>query len=91
MNNNIALSSLALDLKRIALAYHRGSDKVGDRFVLETKRWINELDTTQTPQYINELVKNLETMLHEHDKQKVAENSLMYSILFQNYALSHSI
>ena len=85
MGNKSALSSLALDLKRIAIAYHRGSVTMGNRFTQETTRWINEIDTTQIPTYISRLLKNIDTTLKNSDKQFVAENSLMYSTLLQNY------
>ncbi|MFC1647088.1 hypothetical protein ACFL1A_02260 [Patescibacteria group bacterium] len=82
--NKIVLSSLAMDLKRVALAYHRGSDKVAERFMVETKRWIKELDYATVPKYIDRIIYNINNLTTE-DKAKVAEDSLMYSTLIQNY------
>lgn len=87
MNNREALSSLAMDLKRIALAYHRGSDKTATRFIVEAKRWAKSVDTKSAPHYIATLLTNLDTTLDNTDKNRAAEDSLMYSTLLQNYAL----
>ena len=86
-NNKVILSSLALDLKRIALAYHRGSYKVGDRFVKETKRWMNEVDVEHIPPYIKRLLHAMDQSLKKHNKKRVAEDALMYSTLLQNYSI----
>lgn len=87
MNNKVALASLAMDLKRIALAYHRGSDKTAIRFITEAKRWAESVDRKSTPRYINSLLTNLESTIDNKDKNRAAEDSLMYSTLFQNYSL----
>lgn len=87
MENKIALSSLALDLKRIAIAYQRGSDKMAERFIQETKRWVKKVDIHNTPKYIQKLIQKLNNIFDNTDKTRVVEDSLMYSTLFQNYSL----
>ena len=86
-NNKIILASLALDLKRVAIAYQRGSDKMAERFIQETQRWIKQINIQLTPEYIQKLIKNLENVYNNSDKNRIAEDSYMYSTLFQNYSL----
>ncbi|RJQ35774.1 hypothetical protein C4559_06385 [Candidatus Microgenomates bacterium] len=87
MDNKIALSSLALDLKRIALAYHRGSEKVAQRFFKEAIKRKEEIDVLKIKPYIVKLLEKFENIKIEKDHQKRAEDALMYSFLFQNAAL----
>lgn len=85
MNTKNALESLAMDLKRVALGYHRGSDVMAKRFSKEALKRIEEVDQKSTKQYINVLLKKAHEVLAEKDVQKLAEDSLMLSTLFQNY------
>jgi hypothetical protein len=85
--NKIILSSLSLDLKRIAIAYHRGSDKMAERFIKEVDRWLKSVNTSELPAYINVLLKNLNKILRFKEKERIAEDCLMYSTLFQNYSV----
>lgn len=84
--NKIAISSLALDLRRVAQAYHRSSDRVAKRFMSEAIRRKSEIDTGLTPNYIKELLCKVQH--HSTDPKKDAEKYLMYSVLFQNYAVT---
>lgn len=88
MNNKIALASLAMDLKRVALAYHRSSEKVAERFFQEALKRKNEVDISKTKPYIAILLKNFEKIKLEKNWEKKAEDALMYSTLFQNAALA---
>lgn len=87
MNNKIVLSSLAMDLKRVALAYNRGSEKVAQRFMEEALKRKDEIDKTSLKTYLQKLLKKIEGLKTEKDQQKIAEDALMYSTLFQNAAL----
>lgn len=87
MNNKAAISSLAMDLKRIALASHRGTSKTAQRFIMETKRWKAEIDPTLLPPYVKKILQDVDESLHNHDTTRIAEDALMYSTLLQNYAL----
>lgn len=87
MNNKIALSSLALDLKRVAIAYHRKSEKVAERFFDEALKRKKEIDLSKIKPYVAVLLSKFESIKLEKDHQKRAEDALMYSFLFQNAAL----
>ena len=86
--NKIALGSLAMDLKRVALGYYRNSTKVAEIFMEEALKRKKEVDVTSVKPYVKDLLSKLEYIKNEKDKQKVAEDALMYSILFQNAALA---
>ena len=86
--NKIALGSLAMDLKRVALGYYRNSTKVAEIFMEEALKRKKEVDVTSVKPYVKDLLSKLEDIKNEKDKQKVAEDALMYSILFQNAALA---
>jgi len=83
--NKVSISSLALDLRRAAQAYQRSSDRVAERFMNEAIKRISEIDTSLTPNYIKELLYKVQ---HSTDPKKDAEEYLMYSTLFQNYAVA---
>lgn len=83
----MALSSLALDLRRISLAYYRGSEKVANRFFEEALKRKQEIDGSKIKPYLANLLNKFENIKFEDDQQKKAEDALMYSVLFQNAAL----
>lgn len=85
--NQIALSSLAMDLKRVALGYHRGSIVMANRFLEEALKRKSEIDTESVKPYIKRLLNKLDSLYEEKDKDRVAEDALMYSTLFQNASL----
>ncbi len=87
MENKIILGSLAMDLKRVALSYYRNSTRVAEEFMGEATKRKKENDLKKVKPYIKNLLNKLEEMKNEKDKQKVAEDALMYSILFQNAAI----
>lgn len=84
-NNDLILGSLAMDLQRVAIGYHRGSDKMAARFAEETKRWQQEIDRSKLPGYIIRILDQLELLLKNEDTQLIADRVLMYSILLQNF------
>ncbi|OGY25656.1 MAG: hypothetical protein A2Z11_04650 [Candidatus Woykebacteria bacterium RBG_16_43_9] len=86
--NQIAISSLAMDLKRVALGYHRGSQETAQRFAQEALKRKEEI--TDAPPYLKKILESLPQILSQKDKEGLAEDTLMYSILFQNYVLNNS-
>lgn len=86
--NTIALSSLAMDLKRVALNCHNGSTATARRFLEEAIKRRKEIDLSTVKPYIKKLLNNLDLIVKEKDPQKKAEDALMYSTLFQNAALA---
>lgn len=86
--NQIALSSLALDLKRVALLYHRGSIATAKRFFEEAIIRKDEIDIATVKPYVKKLLDKLDSLAAEKDTDRIAEDALMYSTLFQNAALA---
>ena len=84
----LAISSLAMDLKRIALGYHNGSEKTAKRFTEEAIKRIGEIEPLNVAPYIGEALKKVRIMLSYSKKADIAEDALMYSTIFQNYALN---
>ncbi len=87
MHNKILLASLAMDLKRVALGYNRGSVTMAKRFSEEALRRKKEIYDKDLKPYMQKLLISLPLVLEEGNKEKLAENAQMYSTLIQNYAL----
>ncbi len=85
MNNKVVLESLSMDLKRVALGYFRGSDTMAKRFLEEAIKRKNEIDHESVKPYIKRLLDTMESQLRQKDKSAIAEDSLLLSILLQNY------
>lgn len=79
MNDQQIIGALAMDLKRVALAKHYGSDKVADRFWQEVIKRKEVFSKIKLPEYLADIYTNLE---NKNDKDSL----LMYSVLLQNYA-----
>ncbi len=86
MNNKIALASLAMDLKRVALGYHRGSKLMAERFWQEALKRKDEIDVKNIKPYLKKLLDSFPSIYNQEDNM-IAENALMYSTLFQNAAI----
>ena len=86
--NRIALSSMAMDLKRVALGYHRGSNIMAERFLEEALKRKNDLDISKLKPYLKKIIQNLERIQSQKDKHEVAEYALLCSTLIQNAALT---
>lgn len=87
MNTYISLSSLAMDLKRVALAAHRNSNQMSDHFLEEALKRRDEIDPSTLKPYVKTLLEELDTITHEKDIQQKAEHVLLLSTLFQNASL----
>jgi hypothetical protein len=87
-NNYIAISSLAMDLKRIALAYYNGSNETAQRFIIEANKRKLEIDKNLVKPYLVDHIDSLDKVFIRDDKLHLAEDALMYSQIFQNYALT---
>ena len=85
-NQKIIIESLAMDLKRIALGLHRGSFKMADRFKEEALKRESELENQHSDKYLKKLLERTKQVLSSKDPG-IAEDILMYSTLFQNFAL----
>ena len=87
-SNYIAISSLAMDLKRIALAYHSGSNETAERFITEANKRKSEIDKKSVKPYLLNHIDTLQKVFERSDKLHLAEDALTYSQIFQNYALT---
>ena len=88
MNNYIPLSSLAMDLKRAAIGYHRNSARAADRFYQEALKRKEEIDAKSLRPYLVTLLDDLERLTKVEDGLEKAEKALLLSTLFQNAAIS---
>lgn len=88
MRNNQTLGALALDLRRVAQGYYRGSEAMALRFAQEAQKRKKELQNTDIKAYLLKLLSGMDGMLKQKDHKKLAEDALMYSILFQNAAVA---
>ena len=83
----IAIASLAMDLKRVALGFYQGSDKTARLFCQEALERIEEIEKQDLKPYLRKYLNKLPEVLSQKDEKKIAEDALMYSTIFQNYAL----
>lgn len=90
MNNKAIIGALAMDLKRIAVGYHRGSTKMAERFVQEALKRKQEIDTADIKPYLKKALHSLPEILNQKNNKKIAEDALTYSIIFQNYTQKFS-
>lgn len=81
------IGALSNDLYRVATHTYHNSPSA-NRFLLESKRWIEELKNHTLPPYIHKIIQDIESNTPD---QAVAEKYLMYSVLLQNYTLHTKI
>ena len=86
MNQKLIIESLAMDLKRVALGLHRGSTVMANRFKKEALEREKQLMNQKVSSYLKKLLEKTQDVLKNND-DGVAEDVLMYSTLFQNFAL----
>ncbi len=80
MKNKIALESMAMDLKRVALGYHNNSLKMAQRFHQEVLARKKEINLKDVKPYLRLILNKAERI----DKDS-SEDALMLSTLIQNY------
>lgn len=83
MNNKQIFGALAMDLKRAALGYYRGSTIMSERFFQEAVRRRSEIDRENLKPYLVKFLNDIDN-LKEEKKEKAAEDALLYSTIFQN-------
>ena len=86
--NKIAIESLSMDLLRAALGYHKGSNKMANRFVKEALKRCSEVDKTQLRPNFVRILNKIPIVHSSSDTSRIAEDALMYSTLLQNAALT---
>lgn len=87
MENNVLLSSLAMDLKRVALSLYRKSYTTADRFSEEATKRRSEIRNDTLASYMQKILNRLDDKFSEKDPLRKAEDALMISTLIQNYVL----
>jgi hypothetical protein len=88
MDQRIVISSLAMDLKRVAQGLQRGSETMAVRFKDESIKRCREIQPESLPSYIVKIITNTQITLHQWNNN-TAEDALMYSVLLQNYVLHY--
>lgn len=83
----ISLSSISMDLERVAMGYHRGSMAMANRFLEEAMKRRREIDQRKLKPYLRKILTNLDKLIFQDDREKIAEDALMYSVLLQNAVL----
>lgn len=88
MNQKVIIESMAMDLKRVALGLHRGSENMAKRFKEEALKRANELENEVLNDYLKNLVSKIKKTLNATN-ERIAEDALMYSTLLQNFVLKN--
>ncbi|MBI3984439.1 MAG: hypothetical protein HY344_00645 [Candidatus Levybacteria bacterium] len=86
MKNKAILGALSMDLKRVALGYHRGSNLMAERFFEEALKRRDEIDLTDLKPYLLKCLKKIENIKNQQN-DKAADDALLYSTIFQNAAV----
>lgn len=84
MDNKIALQSLVMDLKRVAIGYHRNSVTMAARFYEEAQKRKSEIDEHDLRQYILPFLKKID-LLPQLPQDEAADEALLISTVLQNY------
>lgn len=84
------LSSLALDLKRIALGLHKKSYVMAEKFTQEALQR-KKTNISKLKPYMQKVLVDLEHTLRSVDVDQKAESAFMYSTLIQNYVLKDQV
>ena len=87
----IALASLAMDLKRVALGYHNGSRDTAVRFLKEAIKRKNEINKDELQPYLRRFLNDVEEITQVENDDEKAEKSLFLSTLFQNAAVAQTV
>lgn len=83
----LLVGSLSNDLFRVASLSQRGSNKAAQRFLIEAKRWAEQLQDQPVSPYIADIAKDIIQRNDDDVSIESAERYLMYGVLLQNYAL----
>lgn len=88
LNQKIIIESLAMDLKRVALGLQRNSLSTANKFKEEAFERAHELEGQNLNEYLKKLLLYMKKMI-QGTSERVAEDALMLSTLFQNFALKN--
>lgn len=77
------LGALAMDLKRAAVGYNRGSKNMAETFFNEALKRKEELNPKNLKPYLANFLSRIEKLKSEKP-DKAADDALLYSTIFQN-------
>jgi hypothetical protein len=83
MKNKAIFGALAMDLKRAAFGYFRGSTLMAKTFFAEALKRRDELDEKEIKPYLLKFLLKLDD-LRKEKAERAAEDALFYSTIFQN-------
>ena len=83
MENKAIFGALAMDLKRVALGYFRGSTSTAEIFFEEALKRKSELNEKEIESYLMKFLSRMGD-LRKEKAEKAAEDALLYSTIFQN-------
>ncbi len=86
MDKRTIVSSLAMDLKRTAISLHRKSFSTANIFTKEAFKRGEELESINSDEYLSKIWSKTKHILQQSE-DRTAEDLLMYSTLFQNFAI----
>ena len=81
------IGALSNDLNRVANLSYRGSWRAAEKFWEQVQSWVTELKLQKNKPYIEKITECLAKEKLKVEDKNQAEKNLMYSIIFQNYAL----
>lgn len=84
-NQKLAIESLSMDLLRVALGYYRGSTSMAQRFSEEAQKRCREINVSNVKPYFANILEKITSLLKRNEKDRIAEDALMYSVLCKNY------
>lgn len=82
------LAALSMDLKRISMFIRNNSLRSAARFNQEAEKRLAESKNQYKEHSIQKLLGEVDDLLKQDNDLKKAEDTLMYSTLFQNYVLN---
>lgn len=85
-NDKAILGALAMDLKRVALGYYKGSYKTAEIFLGEALKRKSELNKKNLKPHLINFLSKIESL--KDKKERSAEDALLYSTIFQNASQS---
>ena len=75
-----------MDLLRVAKGLYRGSDKMAERFLEEALLRKEEVNQDEIKPYLRRILMRMEKSLKSFERERRAEDALMYSTLIRNYS-----
>lgn len=85
MNNKQLLQAISLDLKRAAIGFHSNSQKMAERFLQESIKRIERIDTSALPQTLRKTILTASQKLST-PTATTDEDALTYSTILLSFS-----